>query len=306
MTSSTNPESYIKEIWNAEELGTVTSVKPLGAGTVNAAFLVNDVAVVRFNTRDSEDQKFKREVESYRLLRETDIPAPEVLAYSLTKEAAPWHYIVLSKLPGRTVSTDWPNLSESEQAMVSHNAGKLLALSHNSITLNHFGDHLPESDNSFLTWMEYLQWYIQYHWALCSELGIYNEAILDRLYRLLEDNRELIESVTQSTLIHGDYQQSNLLHTNGEITGVFDYEWSLVGDPEMDFRDIGSLEVLCPGSRDYFFEGYQSVRQFSQDFDKKQKIYKTTYLLQLSHTGKKYLSEDIFLRIQKAFLDFLS
>lgn len=46
----------------------------------------------------------------------------------------------------------------------------------------------------------------------------------------------------QPFLLHGDYQPSNVHVHECALSGVFDFEWAMGGDPEYEFRVIDNCE----------------------------------------------------------------
>lgn len=78
------------------------------------------------------------------------------------------------------------------------------------------------------------------HWA--GEMNRVKRGSLPALERLLEALRAgKPESCPRATLVHGDAKPGNFAFCNGEVSAVFDWEMSTVGDP---LTDIGWLELL--------------------------------------------------------------
>jgi aminoglycoside phosphotransferase (APT) family kinase protein len=62
---------------------------------------------------------------------------------------------------------------------------------------------------------------------------------LERLLQTLRDNQP--QPYPKITLVHGDAKPGNFAFTDGEVSAVFDWEMTTVGDP---LTDIGWLELL--------------------------------------------------------------
>ena len=62
---------------------------------------------------------------------------------------------------------------------------------------------------------------------------------LERLHRALREGKP--DPCPQVTLVHGDAKPGNFAFTDGEVSAVFDWEMTTVGDP---LTDIGWLEML--------------------------------------------------------------
>jgi aminoglycoside phosphotransferase (APT) family kinase protein len=78
------------------------------------------------------------------------------------------------------------------------------------------------------------------HWA--HEMDRVKRDSLPALERLLEALRNSApEPCPRVTLVHGDAKPGNFAFTDGEVSAVFDWEMTTVGDP---LTDIGWLELL--------------------------------------------------------------
>lgn len=78
------------------------------------------------------------------------------------------------------------------------------------------------------------------HWA--SEMDRVKRDSLPALERLLQALRDgQPEQCPKVTLVHGDAKPGNFAFTDGQVSAVFDWEMTTVGDP---LTDIGWLELL--------------------------------------------------------------
>jgi aminoglycoside phosphotransferase (APT) family kinase protein len=78
------------------------------------------------------------------------------------------------------------------------------------------------------------------HWA--REMDRVKRGALPALERLLAQLRDTKpEPCPRVTLVHGDAKPGNFAFTDGEVSAVFDWEMTTVGDP---LTDIGWLELL--------------------------------------------------------------
>jgi aminoglycoside phosphotransferase (APT) family kinase protein len=78
------------------------------------------------------------------------------------------------------------------------------------------------------------------HWA--AEMNrVKRESLpaLERLHQALRESKP--EPCPRVTLVHGDAKPGNFAFTDGEVSAVFDWEMTTVGDP---LTDIGWLEML--------------------------------------------------------------
>ena len=88
-----------------------------------------------------------------------------------------------------------------------------------------------------------------------GQLGIFADDQLKRFLNLFHSRAAALNDVTSARLVHDDYHFGNLLHEEGEITGVLDFEWSFAGDPLYDYCLWYSEVELWPDSRAPFLTG---------------------------------------------------
>ena len=66
----------------------------------------------------------------------------------------------------------------------------------------------------------------------------------------------------QPALVHCDFHYENILHVDGKLSGLLDFEWALAGDPAYDFMIGDVRERMVPSSEATLAAGYQSMRSF--------------------------------------------
>jgi aminoglycoside phosphotransferase (APT) family kinase protein len=60
--------------------------------------------------------------------------------------------------------------------------------------------------------------------------------------------------------VHCDFHYENILHIDGCLSGLLDFEWALAGDPTYDFMVSDVREGMVPDSEAALIAGYKSVR----------------------------------------------
>ena len=89
-------------------------------------------------------------------------------------------------------------------------------------------------------------------------------------------------------LIHGDaINPSNVLIQKDRVTGLLDWEWSIIGDPAWEFCDCGWWQLLNKKSlRSYFKEmGYKNIQ--IESFLKRARLYRLLWILWGAHMHAK-------------------
>src|SRR6185503_9938242 len=75
---------------------------------------------------------------AYEMLGQTDVPVSRVLALDTSKYLVPYDYLILTKMPGQTISTTAADLPLESRYAIGYSAGQHLATIH-SHTFAQFG-----------------------------------------------------------------------------------------------------------------------------------------------------------------------
>lgn len=252
-------QEILQRVWDANKLGKVELIQPAKRGMNNLATVINDTHVIRFDVLDLEDAagvcRYTGEQFAYERLCIAGIPAPEVVALDLSKSLIPYHYIILTKIDGTPLIDDWPDFSETQKAEVGRSAGRYLALMHN-ISIEGFGSLSRLETDPLLRWYDHLERFFERYAQEILKRNAMDMPTYRRMRACLEGMRPIVDMESGGRLVHSDYQFENLLHRDGVITGIIDFEWSISGDPAWDFKLDEQWDDDCPGSAAYIYEGY--------------------------------------------------
>ena len=260
MTANVSLE-ILQAICTAHGLGKIEHVVQPAQGNINLCLLVNDAYVLRFDVLDwGGANRYAGEKWAYDLLGGTDVPVSRVIALDTSKRLAPYDYLILTKMPGQTISTSAANLPLAARSAIGYSAGQYLATMH-SLTFPQFGllynllAGTPQPD-----WPAYVAEHFRYYQGQVQALGVVSADVLGRIDALLVRMQPLLAAVQQGVLIHGDYHLLNLLQHDGQVSAVLDFDWASSGDPSWDFRIDGTIESEVPDTRAAFYAGYTSRR----------------------------------------------
>ena len=198
----------------------------------------------------------KTEVEVCRLLQGSGVPVPEILVYDGSHTDIPCDYFFMSYLEG----VNWAGVKER---IAPDNRRKLLEQLGGHFARIHRirseGRPLGYRTNPAEHWGE--AFYKMVDGALTDGEGMGYALPYDRIRRVLQKDRPLLDAVTAPTLVGYDIWAGNvLLDPAGldRITGIIDFERSFFGDRFADFVAAGEIFDDVEQEPD-FQRGYVSV-----------------------------------------------
>jgi len=245
-------------------------VRPFGAGKFSETFDVAGAGrryVLRVAPPDGLRQLFyeyrmmRQEPGIHaRLLAETSVPAPPIVAYDFSRERVDRDYLIMPRLPGAPLSEAGLTATGRERAL--REWGSHIAQVH-SVTdpLNRFGylgEHACMDPQP--TWAEAFA--VMYRKELddIAACGVYDRPTADAADALLTENLPAFGHCDRSRLLHGDIWATNLLVAeDGTVTGVIDFDRACWGDVEWDL----AIAEYCGITRPPFWEGYGRFRDRS-------------------------------------------
>jgi hygromycin-B 7''-O-kinase len=179
-----------------------------------------------------------------RLHGRLSLPTPQLIAHG---EHQGWPWLVISRLPGRTLTGVWPTLDEAKRCRLLQRLGALAAEVH----------ALPVGEQAALapTWPDFLARQRAGCRRRQERTGL-PAHLLAQLDGFLQGPLPSGPDV----ILTGEYTPMNLLHGPGAddgLSGMFDFGDGLIGPREYDW--LGPLCFLAAGSAarcDAFFSGY--------------------------------------------------
>jgi aminoglycoside phosphotransferase (APT) family kinase protein len=188
-----------------------------------------------------------------RLLAETKVPVPPILAADFTRSQIDRDFLVMPRLPGVPLSE--AALSREGQARALRQWGHWVRQIHGLAApegqFGYLGEHHCMAPQP--SWP--MAFAVMYRKLLDDivDCGIYDRPTADEAMILLEKNLPVFDACPKAHLCHGDLWVTNLLvDTDGEVTGVLDFDRACWGDVEWDL----AIAEYCRIAREPFWEGY--------------------------------------------------
>lgn len=143
---------------------------------------------------------------------------------------------------------------------LAYDYGKILAQLHSIPKLSEFG---KEND-----WKDYCVSLINKTTDILAKNGSVDKfsGVID----YLKTNLKLVEK-QDCVGLHFDYRPGNVMINEGKVIGLIDFESSPNGDSVYDF--VKFFNCLDKNAKLDFLEGYKSLRQLPENFDKKLEFY---------------------------------
>ncbi len=181
---------------------------------------------------------------------ELNIPIPNLIGQG--ELSGNWTYVVLSRLPGRTIESVWLECSHEEKASILKRIGEIMAKVHSV----HVGD-LKSLDPK---WSEFLNYQIIHCFERHKKLGMPSWFLKD-LKAFVHDSVHLIPEVFDSVILTGEYTPFNLMTEKQDnkwtVSGMIDFGDAMIGFRDYDF--LGPSLFLAGGNADLvrsLFTGY--------------------------------------------------
>ena len=179
-----------------------------------------------------EPYDLARQFKILRALRDTEVRVPEALWLEETGDVLGRPFFVMARAAGDVYEMQAPDVTDHTVVRMCESLAEQLAAIH-SVDLTR--TDLAALDNGD----DHLDRELE-HWA--AEMDRVKRDRLPALERLHHELRERRpEPCPTVTLVHGDAKPGNFAFTGAEVSAVFDWEMTTVGDP---LTDIGWLEML--------------------------------------------------------------
>ena len=244
-------------------------------------YLGGDSYYVQFGYEFPQDQNRGHVVLDELNERDASVPVPEVVEYNEDKSI-----LVTESLGERT-------LEDTDRESVYKDAGRQLAKVHSISPTSTYG--LLAQDEEGLkgttdNWRSVL--HQQYRQFMINTRDFLESDEAAEINRYYHQNIDKVPLNTQKSLLHCDFKPENVVHKDGEVEGIIDWDAAKSGDP--DFEYITAKETMKRRGKPVqaFREGYGEER----DFDLNQDI-EDIYSL---HANLNFLSSMMF---QKEELD---
>jgi len=251
----------IQKILNKHNLGNIKAVTSIKAGLINPAFLINDRYVLRIDKSDhlknvqGHETRFEREAFLYDLLPKRGIPTPQCLGFDSSREIIPEKYIIVSYIPGVSLSDGFKNVDKKIQQKLSFQMGEIIRKIHNVTPEDLNGSELfgPKTG-----WKKLYEKEFAFYLKEAIKGKYFSPEIEEEIKKTYQQFQNQVSDLDNKLrLVHSDFSASNIQINNGNVVGIFDFEWSHIADPLWDLQKLLINFQLGDGfNRGNFLKGY--------------------------------------------------
>ncbi|MCH4890074.1 aminoglycoside phosphotransferase family protein [Acidaminobacter sp. JC074] len=191
------------------------------------------------------DNRFQNELAALELLEGMDLPTPKIIKHG---EMDGSEYVVMSLLEGCPL--DKLELSDTEKNHIYYEAGLYLKKIHgvkHDLSFGRIGS------KKFDLFDQHFQYELE---RILMYLKRDNHPFPDIIEKGIETIKKQTFSSEDKTLCHMDYCDRNILIKNGKISGIIDFEQSIISDRNWDLAY--TLSKVEEKYQSAFFKGYGS------------------------------------------------
>ena len=275
-----NPKEFtlsveaVEAIIKKHKLGELSTIRIVEKGLVNPMYEINGTYMLRLHIREPHLLKLEKEAYVYKLVYRKSkgkIPVPKIIALDTSKTMLHCNYSIMNKIEGDDLDDVWQTMNDGEKKDVCYQLGRLLAQLH-AIEMKAFGG-LVSGTITFKTWYAFIMHTYSYYLENHKKYGIISKDLLKRIEERFKRDDYLLKIKTKPVLLHGDCQRENIKIKDGKIAGVFDFEWSIAGHNEFEFKSILSPSKKHKILQEEVMKGYESITPLSPEFPQRVKLY---------------------------------
>lgn len=205
------------------------------------------------------------------------VPVNRILHVDISRSIYPFDYQIQDCLEGSDIENNFHG-SREDYDQLSFDLGRYVAM-WGDVSFSQFGRFSQKAAaNSALigtkqSMYEYIIVRLDEDLRFLVDSNMLSVGKGDAIRKLFEDHKS-ITSVKVGTLVQYDLADHNIMFDGKTtITGIFDWEAAVVGDPILDLASAPTWKTVYP-REEKMVEGYRSVRDLPNFFKEKMHLYR--------------------------------
>lgn len=209
------------------------------------------------------------------------VPTNNVLYVDISRKDYPFDYQIEEMLQGKDIEDNFSGTQE-EYDKLSFELGMLVAKIH-TLAYPGFGKFDEAKalkkvlKGSKSTFFDYIITMLSSDLAYLLKVDFIDNKKLNHIKNLFEEHKNII-NVSRGVLIHHDLADHNIMFEKNHITGIFDWEACVVGDPVLDLASAPTWKTHYP-REEKIIEGYKTITSLPKHFQEKMNIYRLRTVL---------------------------
>lgn len=210
------------------------------------------------------------------------VPVNRVLYVDVTRDIFPFDYQIQDMLDGMDIEGNFTG-TRADYDRLSFDLGRYVAM-WGDLGFSQFG-RLDESaaERGVLrgtkqSFYEYILVRLDEDIRYLADAGVVTVQKADAIRKIFETHKSVI-SVPVATLVQYDLADHNIMFDGEDtITGIFDWEAAVVGDPLLDLASAPTWKTHYPRETK-LIEGYRSIRELPNFWREKMDLYRLRTML---------------------------
>ncbi|MDQ0811939.1 hygromycin-B 7''-O-kinase [Streptomyces sp. B3I7] len=212
-------------------------------------FAVGDDMVFKFYPGIQASKSSFEAVVLDHLWRQLPVETPRLI--TTNEYVNGWRYVMMTRLPGIDMARGWHRIPPADKDRLISEAGEVLAALH-KMDITPLKGALPPLD-----WEDFVAQ------RRVEAMKLHSSKPVPRVW--LEQIPDFLNSVRlpvtdERVLLHTEFMREHLTvapRENWRLTGLFDFETALIGDPAYDFASVGAFVTYGqPRQMRRFFRAY--------------------------------------------------
>lgn len=205
-----------------------------------------------------------------------NIPSNKVIYVDISRKLFSFDFQIEEKLAGNDLEYHFKGTQATYDKM-SFDIGKYVAI-YQQLTFDRFGlfDEKKALFNILIgtknTFFEYIITCLDEDLKKLVDFKVVNYQTAKKIRDLFDKHKPVI-NIKKGSLVHHDLADHNIMFENNKITGLFDWEAAVIGDPILDLASAPTWKTHYP-REEKLIEGYKSIRKLPDYFQEKMNIYR--------------------------------
>lgn len=214
---------------------------------------------------------------------QTGVPTNKVLYVDISRKSYNFDYQIEECLEGSDIESNFKGTKEEYDKM-SFDLGVYIAI-YSKIQFDKFGMFEVNSANKNIligtknTFYDYIITCLDKDLSYLVNSSVVTNDKRKKIRDLFEEFKPVINNIKRGSLVHHDLADHNIFFDEKcKITGIFDWEAAIVGDPILDLASCPTWRTFYP-REEILIEGYRSIAQLPDHFREKMNIYRLRTML---------------------------